>query len=144
MTQLLPPEEKNPTTMAQSAEYAAKAQRFLRDQTCPLGNSVPKPPVLAIQEDDDAEGFDTLVLSAVDRAFKKRNFNPSNQSQGHASAANGGKPKSQKQCTYCQKTGHGQDDYYARKNNKAPCFNSKGDPYFLKSDADCQRTTHRI
>ena len=54
MTQLLPPEirakvlEKNPTTMAQSTEYAAEAQRLIRDKSRPLGTASAKPRVLAI------------------------------------------------------------------------------------------------
>ena len=57
--------------------------------------------------------LDALVLNAVDRAFKKRNFNPGNSSthnQGRSGPAQGAEPKSQKQCTYCRRTGHGQDD----------------------------------
>ena len=142
MTQLLPPEirakvlEKNLTTMAESAEYAAEAQRLIRDKSQPIGTATAKPRVLAIQEDLDADDLDALVLNVVDRAFKETNFNPGNHNQGRLAASNGTKPKSQKQCTYCQKTEHGQDDCYARKNDKAPCFNSKGDPYFPKSYAD--------
>ena len=47
MTQLLPPEiqakilEKNPITMAQSSEYAAGAQRLIRDKSRPIGNKTP-------------------------------------------------------------------------------------------------------
>ena len=84
MTQLLPPEirakvlEKNPTLMAQSAKYAAEAQRLIRDKSRPIGNMTPKPRVLAIQEDLDEDSLDALVLNAVDRAFKKRNLNPGN------------------------------------------------------------------
>ena len=69
----------------------------------------------------------------------KRNFNSSNSNnhnQGRSGPTIGAKPKSQKQCTYCLKTGHGQDNCYARKNDKAPCFDSKGDPYYPKSNAD--------
>ena len=46
MTQLLLPEirtkvlEKNPDTMAQSAEYAAEAQKLLRDKSRPIGSTV--------------------------------------------------------------------------------------------------------
>ena len=112
MTLLLPPEirtkvlEKNPTTMAQSAEYAAEVQCLICDKTCPLGNSVPKSWVLAIQDDVDTASLDALVLNAVDHAFKKRNFNPNNRNLGRSPANNGAKPKLQKRCTYCQKTGH--------------------------------------
>ena len=85
MTQLLPPEirakvlEKNSTTMAQSAEYAAEAQRLIHEKSHPIGNAAPNPRVLAIQEDEDADSLDTLVLNAVDQAFKKRYFNPNNR-----------------------------------------------------------------
>ena len=47
MTQLLPPEiwakvlEKNPETMAQSAEYAAEIQRWIRDKSRPIRNTTP-------------------------------------------------------------------------------------------------------
>ena len=142
MTQLLPPEmrakilEKNPTTMAQSAKYGVEAQRLIRDKSRLIGTTTAKPWVLAIQENLDADDLDALVLNVVDCAFKKRNFNPGSRNQGRLAASNGTKPKSQKQCTYCRKTGHGQDDCYACKNDKAPCFNSKGDPYYPKSDAD--------
>ena len=87
MTQLLLPEirtqvlEKNPTSMAQSSEFAAEAQRLIRDKTRPLGASGMKPRVLAIQEDVDADSLDALVLNAVDLAFKKRNFTPNNRGQ---------------------------------------------------------------
>ena len=65
MTQLLPPEirakvlEKNPTIMA---EYAAEAQRLIRDKSLSIGNATAKPRVLAIQEDLDEDGLDALVL----------------------------------------------------------------------------------
>ena len=65
MTQLLPEVstkvlEKNPTSMAQSSEFAAEAaeaQRLLRDKTRPLGNSGTKPWVLAIQEGVNIDSF---------------------------------------------------------------------------------------
>ena len=87
MTKLLPPElrakvlEKNPDTVAQSTEYAKEAQNLLRDKARPIGTNtnMQKPRVLAIQEDLQEEGsLDALILNAVDRAFKKRNFNPGN------------------------------------------------------------------
>ena len=83
--------------------------------------------------------LDALVLNAVDRAFKKRNFNPgnaNNRNQNRNGPAQGAKPKSQKQCSYCRKTGHSQEDCYSRKNDKAPCLTNKGDPYYPSSDAD--------
>ena len=85
------------------------------------------------------DALNALVLNAVDRAFKKRNFNPgtsNTRNQGRSGPAQGAKPKSQKQCTYCRKTGHGQEDCYSRKNDKAPCLTTKGDPYYPSSDAD--------
>ena len=144
MTQLLPPEirtkvlEKNPDTMAQSAEYAAEAQKLLRDKSRSIENTVQKPRVLAIQEDLQEDTLDALVFNAVDRAFKKRNFNPgnaNNRNQNRNGAAQSTKPKSQKQCSYCRKTGHSQEDCYSRKNDKAPCLTVKGDPYYPSSDA---------
>ena len=83
-TQLLPPEirttvlEKNPETMAQSAEFAAESQKLLRDKSRPIGSTVQKPRVLAIQDDLQEDTLAALVLNAVHRAFKKRNFNPGN------------------------------------------------------------------
>ena len=142
MTQLLPPEiwakvlEKNPETMAQSAEYTAETQRLIRDKYWPIGNTTPKPQVLAIQEDLNKDSLNALVLNAVDRAFKKRNFNPGNRNQGQSGPAQGAKPKSHKQCSYYKKTGQGQDDCYTHKNDKAPCFTSKGDPYYPRYDTD--------
>ena len=50
--------------------------------------------------------------------------------------AQGAKPKSQKQCSNCRKTGHSQEDCYSRKNDKAQCLTVKGDPYYPSSDAD--------
>ena len=140
MTQLLLLEirtkvlEKNPTTVAQNTEYAAEAQRLIRNKTQPLGSDGTKPRVLAILEDIDAEYLDSMVVNAVDHAFKKKNFTPNNQNQSRQ-PINDAKTKSQKRCTYCQKTGHGQDDCFAQKNDKAPCYNSKGDPDYLKSDS---------
>ena len=109
-----------------------------------------KPRVLAIQEDLqedlDMGSLDAMVLNAVDRAFKKRNFNPgnaNNRNQSRGGPAQGAKPKSQKQCTYCRKTGHGQEDCYSRKNDKAPCLTTKGDPYYPSSDADWKGPPNR-
>ena len=75
MIQLLPPKiwtkvlEKNPDTMALSAEYAKEAQNLLRDKSRPIGTTAHKPRVLAIQEDlqeDLAMGsLEALVLNAV-------------------------------------------------------------------------------
>ena len=65
--------------MAQSSEFAAEAQRLIRDKTRPLGASGMKPRVLAIQEDVDADSLEAIVLNAVDLAFKKRNFTPNNR-----------------------------------------------------------------
>ena len=148
MTQLLPPElrtkvlEKNPDTVAQSTEYAKEAQNLLRDKSRPIGtgSGIQKPRVLAIQEDlQEAGSLDDLILNAVERAFKKKNFNPgnaNNRNQNRNGAAQGTRPKSQKQCSYCRKTGHSQEDCYSRKNDKAPCLTVKGDPYYPSSDAD--------
>ena len=88
--------------IAQSSEYAKEAQNLLRDKARPIGTgtTMQKPRVLAIQEDlqeDLAMGnLDALVLNAVDRAFKKRNFNPgnsnNNRNQNRFGPALGAKP----------------------------------------------------
>ena len=93
--------------MAQSAEYAAEIQRLIRNKSRPIGNTTRKPRVLAIQEDLNEDSLDALVLNAINRAFKKRNFNTGNsgnRNQGRSGPAQGAKPKLQKQCTYSRKT----------------------------------------
>ena len=148
MVHLLPPDiraevmKKKSNCMAHITEYALQTQRILRDKTRPLGSGQgnPKPRVLAVQDKDNMPDEDPII-SAID-PYMKKNFNMGNRNQNKGkqnqsgSDNNGAKPKSQKKCTYCGKTGHGQLDCFARKNAKAPCYDPKGDPYYPKSDAD--------
>ena len=93
--------------------------------------------MLTVQEEDNK---DDPIISAIDRYMKKNNFVVGNRNQNRGknnqSGNQGAKPKSQKKCLYCQKTGHGQLNCYARMNDKALCYDAKGDPYYPKSDAD--------
>ena len=78
--------------MAQSAAFAAEAQKLIPNKARPIGNSVPKPRVLAIQEDLHEDALDALVLNAVDGAFKEKNFNTGNsgnRNQGRSGPTQG-------------------------------------------------------
>ena len=39
-----------------------------------------------------------------------------------------------KHCQYCQKKGHGQVECFKRKNDKAPCYNVKGEPFYPQGE----------
>jgi len=54
------------------------------------------------------------------------------------SNSNGSVDMSKKKCTYCQKPNHGQDECFSRIRDNAPCYNSKGEPYYPRNQANKQ------
>jgi hypothetical protein len=134
--------ESKPTTMKECVENAAEVQRHLRDRNRPVGLSN-KPQIRALESEDRLE---ELMTNVVNKVLNKRNsgngnsnFNRTNTNAGpktnpgqNSNNPTGTKPK--KKCTYCGKLGHGQEACFKRKNDNAPCYNGKGDPYFPASD----------
>ena len=71
--------EKKPTTMAESVEIAAEAQRLLKDKNEPLA-SITIPKVLASHEGDDI--MDDMLFDVVEKYLKQKNaINPTSRTQ---------------------------------------------------------------
>ena len=71
--------EKKPTTMAESVEIAAEAQRLLKDKNKPLG-SITIPKVLASHEGDDV--MDDMLFNVVEKYLKQKNaIDPTSRTQ---------------------------------------------------------------
>ena len=143
LVDFLPPDlrskilEKKPAMMRDCTEAAADHQRIILDINCPLGSN-PKPQILAVDEDDS--NWEDTIINAVQKHFNKRgNQTQSNgankgkgKGKGNLSGQNqSGNPPPCKKCTYCKKFGHGPETCYARQANIAPCYNTKGELFYL-------------
>ena len=80
------------------------------------------------------------TVQAIDALINKRlNGNQNggggrrrrNNNKGGQNAQQGNQPK---HCQYCQKKGHGQVECFKRKNDKAPCYNVKGEPFYPQGE----------
>ena len=58
---------------------------------------------------------------------KGKNSQNGNNSNGNAAT-------SKKKSNYCGKFNHGMEDCYARKAEKAPCYTTKGEPFYPKGE----------
>ena len=66
---------------------------------------------------------------------RRRRNNQNNQSSGNQSGGNSSNGSNgPKTCSYCQKKGHGQIDCFKRKNDKAPCINVRGEPFYPQGE----------
>ena len=62
---------------------------------------------------------------------RRRRNNQNNQQSGNQAGNGQTGPKT---CSYCQKKGHGQLDCFKRKNDKAPCINVRGEPFYPQGE----------
>ena len=132
--------EKNFATIKDCITVAAECQRFLRNKNRPVG-APPKTRGLAADKDLQNPQRDDAVINKAQRHFNKSNNpggpNKSNKGKGKSSQSSNnqsGNPLPRKKCNYCGKFGHGAIDCYSRKNDNAPCYNGKGEPYFPKGE----------
>ena len=66
---------------------------------------------------------------------RRRRNNQNNQQSGNQSGGNSSNgSNAPKTCSYCQKKGHGQIDCFKRKNDKAPCINVRGEPFYPQGE----------
>ena len=65
-------------------------------------------------------------------ANQGNNKNNQKKKSGNQNKSEGN--KSDKKCTHCNKNGHGVVECFKRIREGAPCFNSKGEPYYPASD----------
>jgi len=142
--------EKNPKTMAETLRYVEEGHRLLLDERRPVGNLQPNQAVHAYYEDPGTfiNQFpqDTQTLAQqVEAILNKR---PQNNTQQFNSNSNYRKKnnnqsnkvdRSKLKCLYCNKNGHGPINCFKRIDNKDPCYNQKGEPYFPASDEEVRK-----
>ena len=82
--------------------------------------------------------MDQLINAMQRRMNSGNNQSGGNKTQGGNKKNNNQKKKGgkstrasgPKKCLYCNKTNHGIIDCYKRKDDKAPCYNAKGEPFY--------------
>ena len=136
MVNLLPPEvrtkvlEQKPTTMADTFDKVDEVQRMLLDEKRPLQHS----PVVHASEGS----YEALLNEVKKLRSKVEGSNNQNQTnngrRNNNNKRNNGSNNASKMCNYCHKKGHGTIDCFKRKNDKAPCYNNKGEPYYPEGE----------
>jgi hypothetical protein len=135
--------DKDPQTIAETVDHIKDAYRSVIDEKRPLG--MPAALQANITELSNVNGdmsrMELMITNMMNNRFKqyesKNNFQKKKKNQGNQNKQNNAGGNTQtvvKQCTYCQKKGHGQVGCWKRKADKAPCINGNGEPYYPKED----------
>jgi len=137
--------ESKPETIAAALEQIMEIRQRMKDEKRPVHNTQANHgPKLNVAS---PENLETSMEDRICNMVMQRmgNFRPQNNSQGKK---NNGKKKSggggqnsnsannlPKKCNYCQKKGHGTIDCFKRKEDKAPCYNAKGEAFYPEGES---------
>ena len=134
--------EKKPTTMKECVKEAIAAQRAARDKSRPVGAPI-KTWVLAVEEGstpaDVEEIFINLMKKHLPPKSNSRGNNNRNKSKGKnfQSGNTSASPSAPwKKCNYCRKFGHGMEECFSQKADKALCYTTKGEPCYPKGESE--------
>jgi len=149
--------EKQPTTIAEAFDAIVFSHKSLLDEKRPVlpGGTLPTPVPIAVPSgtpravqlmgDRPLDGeLAPATVQAINALINKQlagNQNGgfsgggrrrrNNNNKGGQNNQQGNLPK---HCQYCQKKGHGQVECFKRKNDKAPCYNVKGEPFYPQGE----------
>ena len=133
---LLPPEvrtkvlEQKPNNISETLDKIRETRRMLIDEKRPLSTTGSHVHALN-PEYENLLNEVAKMKTQLENATQNRN----NQGQGRRNNQkknNGsGTPK---KCVYCNKNGHGMIDCFKRKNDKAPCYNAKGEAFYPEGE----------
>ena len=135
--------DKKPESIAQALEHIHETQQRLKDEKRPVtASGLPGPKLNAVQNlekpDDSMERLCNMVMQRMGN-FKNNN-NQNNRKNNNNKKKSGGNqnPNSNnlpKKCNYCQKKGHGTIECFKRKEDKAPCYNAKGEAFYPEGES---------
>jgi hypothetical protein len=138
--------DRDPQTIAEAMDYIREAHRSVVDEKRPLGMPASLQANLTelSQINGDLSKMELMMTKMMNNKFqqfksennnsnkkKKKNQNNQGNSNNAGGNASGSAPK---QCTYCNKKGHGQIACWKRKGDKAPCIDAHGVAFFPKED----------
>jgi len=130
--------EKEPDTIGEVFKTFEQIQEHYLNESRPV-TQTNKPLVHMLDTEEYME--DPELVAAVQRLQKKwgqgNQTAQSNNTRNKKKSGNQNKSdgnKADKKCTHCNKTGHGVVECFKRIREGAPCFNTKGDPFYPTSD----------
>ena len=137
--------ESKPTTMKQCVYNAREIQRMIRDKVRPVGSTSQKAKVFSIEPEETPESpLEEMFINLMKKHYGPRPNNANQQGNGRGKGkgknsqngnnSQGNASNAKKKCNYCGKFNHGMEDCFARKADKAPCYTTKGEPFYPKSD----------
>ena len=140
--------EAKPTTLKTAVDKAAEIQCMIKDKSRAVGHSASKTKILVVEEQDDnpTSEVEELFLDLMKKHLHDQ-ANFGNQSGNNRKRGKGKNPQSgnnsngntsnaKKKCNYCGRFNHSMEDCYSRKADKAPCYTTKGEPYYPKGEQD--------
>ena len=147
MINLLPAElrtkvlEQKPETIGDTFTVISESHKRILDEKRPLTitpSMALGPRVNAVEpEGDQVEALMSLVQKRfnLQRSNSGNNQNNQNSNKKKKKGGQGGQSGQVKKCTYCNKNGHGTIDCFKRKDDKAPCYNARGEPFYPEGES---------
>jgi len=131
--------EKEPDTIGEVFKTFEQIQEHYLNESRPVAQTS-KPLIHMLENEEYME--DPELIAAVQNFQRKKwgqgpqaaqnNNNRSQKKSGKQNKSDSN--KADKKCNHCNKMGHGVVECFKRIREGAPCFNTKGDPFYPASD----------